>query len=206
MITVQAGPATLAPETRSPGVVRTNRTLLVLGALLLLAAGLATLTLGTGLLNPPAQDQPVLNGVADSWINSHSWIWWPIAAGGVLIALLCLWWLLAQARSNRVSTLRLGERTETGRTTVASSALTDALETEVESYRGVDRARAHLTGATTAPALTLSVTVDGRVPVAQVHRQVVDEALAHARAALDVDELPTRLEFTVPRSPARDVR
>lgn len=206
MTTVQAGPATLASETRAPGAVRTNRALLVLGGLVLLLAGLATLGLGTGLLNPPARHEPVLNEVADGWFDDHSWVWWPIAAGGVLVALLCLWWLLAQARSNRVSTLRIGERTEQGRTTVAASALTDAVETEVESYRGVDRARAHLSGTATAPTLTLAVTLDGRVDVPRVQEEVVEEALAHARAALAVETLPTRLEFTVPRSVARDVR
>lgn len=206
MTTVQAGPATLPSETRSPGTVRTNRALIGLTGLLLLLIGLATLALALGLLNPPAQDQPVVNGVADSWIDGHSWIWWPIAAAGVLVALLCLWWLAAQARSNRVSTVRIEERTDAGRTTVAASALTDAVETEVESYRGVDRARAHLSGTPTAPTLTLTVVLDGRVAVAQVQDQVVTGALAHARRALDVDALPTRLELTLPRAASRDVR
>ncbi|MCO7218349.1 alkaline shock response membrane anchor protein AmaP [Klenkia sp. PcliD-1-E] len=206
MTTVQAGPATLAPETRSPAAVRTNRALLGLGGLLLLATGLATLALGTGLLNPPAQEEPVLNEVADGWLDSHSWIWWPIAGAGVLIAAICLWWLLAQARSNRVSTLRVGERTDAGRTTIAASALTDAVETDVESIRGVARAHAHLAGTPTAPTMTLTVALDGRVDVAQVQAQVIGEAIEHARSALAVDTLPTRLEFTVPRTVARDIR
>ncbi|MCO7218360.1 alkaline shock response membrane anchor protein AmaP [Klenkia sp. PcliD-1-E] len=206
MTTVQAGPATLPTETRSPGAVRTNRLLLVLAGVLLLTAGLLTLALGTGLLNPPAQDQAVLNHVADTWLTSHSWVWWPIAAGGVLLMVLCAWWLLAQARSNRVSTLRIGERTGQGRTTIAASALTDAIEADVETYRGVTRARAHLSGTISAPTLTLTVALDGRVDVDQVQQQVSEQALTHARTALGVASLPTRLELTVPRTTARDVR
>ena len=206
MTTVRSSPATLPAQTRSPGAVRTNRALLTLLGLLLLLAGLATLALGTGLLNPPAQDQPVLNTTADTWFTDHSWVWWPIAAGGVIIAAICLWWLLAQARSDRVSSLRIGERTEEGRTTVSASALTDAITDEVQSYRGVRRAHAHLSGTATAPDLTLTVDLDGRVDVAQVQAEILDGALAHARQALDVDTLPTRLEFTVPRRLDRDVR
>jgi hypothetical protein len=206
MTTVTGGPSTLSAETRSPGAVRTNRTLLALVGLLLLLIGLATLALGTGLLNPPAQDQPVLNTTADTWLEGHSWIWWPIAAAGVLIALLCLRWLLAQARSNRVSSLRIGERTPEGHTTVAGSALTAALENEVEGYRGVQRTHAHLTGSPSAPRLSLTVTLDGRVPVKEVQQQITDQAIAHARQALSVQTLPTRLEMSLPRSSTRDIR
>lgn len=206
MTTVQSGPATLPTETRSPGAVRANRVLLALVGLILLLLGAATLALGIGLLNPPAQDQPVLNSTADTWLGAHSWIWWLIAAAGVLIALVCLRWLLVQVRSNRVSALRIGERTEDGHTTVAGGALTGALEREIGDYRGVDDVRAHLTGSPTAPRLSLSVALDGRVPVAEIQERITTQALADARQAMTVDSLPARLELTVPRSGTRDVR
>lgn len=206
MTATQSGPATLSHETRSPGAVRANRFLIGLIGLILLLAGLATLGISLGIYDQAAQDEPVINSTADGWLQEHSWIWWAIAGAGVLIALVCLWWLLAQAASNRVSNLRVEDRTEGGRTSVDASALTDALEGEIESYRGVERAKAHLSGSASAPRLSLNVSLDGRVDVAEVHQRITTDALPHARQALSADSLPTRLELSLPRSSSRDVR
>jgi hypothetical protein len=206
MTAVRSGPATLSAETRAPGIVRVNRLFIALFGLVLLLLGLGALGLGLGVLNPAAEHQPVLNSTADSWLAAHSWMWWVIAGAGAVIALVCLWWLVAQGRSNRIATLRVEDQSQDGRTSMSAGALTDALEQEVGSYRGVDRARAHLSGSPSRPRLSLTVGLDGRINVADVQQRITTEAITHARQALSADTLPTRVEFTLPRSGNRDIR
>jgi hypothetical protein len=205
-MTTQTGPARLSNETRAPGTVRANRLLIALVGLVLALLGLATLAAGLGVLGSAAEKKPVLDGTAQDWLTGHSWIWWAVAGAGLLIALISLRWLLGQASSNRVSTLRVGEDTDGGRTRLYAAALTDAVENEIESYRGVTRARAHLSGSPSAPRLSLTVALDGRVDVAEVQQRISSQAVDHARQALSAESLPTRLEFGVPKVAGRDVR
>jgi hypothetical protein len=53
--------------------------------------------------------------------------------------------------------------------------------------------------------MNLNVTVDPDVDVPRVRRRIVDEAVAHARTALDTPDLATQLQLTVAR-PTRDHR
>jgi len=53
--------------------------------------------------------------------------------------------------------------------------------------------------------MNLNVTVDPDVDVPRVRRRIVDEAVAHARTALDTPDLATQLRLTVAR-PTRDHR
>lgn len=198
-------PATLAAETRAPGTVAANRAVLGLLGLLLTLAGAAGLATGLGLFGRRRSDLPVLSAEAEE-VAATGWFWPAIAVAGGLLALLCLWWLLVQARSNRIGELRLVTDPQRGHTDLAASGLADALTTEIEDYRGVSRASAHVTGAPTAPRVSLTVTLDGRVEPAEVHRRVVEEAVVHARTALSRESLPVRLELQLPRAHQRDVR
>ncbi|MGX5657710.1 alkaline shock response membrane anchor protein AmaP [Geodermatophilus nigrescens] len=200
------GPAALRPRTRARGVVRANRLVLALIGLLLAGAGGAALAAGLGAFGGGVADRPVLDGSVPRFAGAHGWYWPVVAVGAGLVALLCLWWLLAQARSDRVSALPLSRDPRRGHTDLDAAALTGAVEDEVEGYRGVARARAVLSGAATAPALTLTVTLDGRVGPGELHPRVVRGAVAHARQALGRPDLPARVEFVLPRRPRRDVR
>ena len=199
-------PARLAPETRAPGTVRVNRTVLTVLGLLLTVAGAAGLATALGLFGRRLSDQPVLGPAVEDFVAANRWFWPVVAIAAALLALLCLWWLLSQARSNRVSELRLATNPHRGHTDLTASALTDALTGEIEDYHGVSRATAHLSGANTAPRLSLTVALDGRVEPAEIHRRITAEAIPHARQALSTDHLPTRLELQLPRTPRRDVR
>lgn len=200
------GPAALPGETRAPGTVRVNRVILVLLGLLLTLAGAAGLAAGLGLFGRRLTQQPVLDPATEDFAAANGWFWPVVAVAGGVLALLCLWWLLRQARSNRVSELRLVTDPRRGHTDLAAGALTGALESEVGGYRGVARTSAHLSGSSTTPHLTMSVTLDGRVEPAELHTRIAHEALAHARSALGRDDLPTRLELNLPSARRRDVR
>ena len=203
---VTRGPSTLAAESRAPGTVRVNRTVLTLLGLLLTAAGAVALATAFGLFGRRLSDQPVLGPTVEDFVESNRWFWPAVAIAGGLLALLCLWWLLLQTRSNRIGELRLVTGPQSGHTDLTTRALTHALIDEIEGYHGVTRATAHLSGKSAAPELSLTVALDGRVGPADIHRRITVEALPHARQALSTDQLPTRLELQLPRTRPRDVR
>ena len=203
---VTSGPAALRPRTRARGVVRANRVVLALLGLLLTAAGAAALAAGLGLFGSRFSDRPVLDSPVSDFVDASPWFRPVVAVAGGVLALLCLWWLLVQARSDRVGEVPLSRDPKRGYTDVDAAALTGAVEDEVEGYRGVTRARAGLSGARTAPLLTLTVTLDGRVDAGELHHRVVDGAVAHARQALGKPDLPARVELVLRRGAHRDVR
>ena len=195
----------LPPRTRAPRVVRANRVIIGLIGLLLLLAGMAGLLTSFGVFGSTIQNKAVLSGQVDQFAAQHSWFWPALAASAAIIALLALWWLLAQLRTNRLRTIDLRPSGRDGRTNLDSSAITDAIEEEIESYRGISRARARLSGTRTAPRLTLVVTLDGRVSAAEIRHRVEGQALNHARGALGTAELPTRVDLVMPRATQRDI-
>ena len=119
-----------------------NRTVLaLLGLLLLAAAGLGLAhsfgAFGTG-------DRPLLPQPVRDYARDQGWFWWAVAGGCLLLALVGLWWLLAQLRTDRVGRLDLTTDDRDGLTTVHAGAVTDAVEAEVEGLRGVAGASASL--------------------------------------------------------------
>jgi hypothetical protein len=200
------GPSTLAAETRAPGTLRVNRTFLTVLGLLLTAAGALGLATALGLFGRRMSDQSVLGPTVEDFVEANRWFWPLVAIAAGLLALLCLWWLLLQTRSNRIGELRLVTGPQSGHTDLTTRALTHALIDEIEGYHGVTRATAHLSGKSAAPELSLTVALDGRVGPAEIHRRITVEAIPHARQALSTDHLPTRLELQLPRTRPRDVR
>jgi hypothetical protein len=200
------GPATLAAESRAPGTVRVNRIFITVLGLLLAAAGAAGLATALGLFGRRLSDQPVLSPTVEDFVDDNRWFWPVVAIAAGLLALLCLWWLLLQTRSNRLSELRLVTDPQRGHTDLTTRALTHALIDEIEGYHGVTDVTAHLSGTSAAPELSLTVALDGRVGPAEIHRRITAEAILHARLALSTDLLSTRLELQLPRTRQRDVR
>jgi hypothetical protein len=201
---VQPRPA-LPPRTRAPRVVRANRVIIGLIGLILLLAGVAGLLAGFGVFGSTLKNEAVLSGRVDRF-TERAWFWPTLAALTAIIALLALWWLIAQLRTDRLRGIDLRPSGRDGQTYLRGDAITDAIEKEVESYRGVSRTRARLSGTHTAPRLTLIVTLDGRVSAGEVRHRVEEQALDHARRALKTDSLPTRVDLVLPRAPQRNVR
>jgi hypothetical protein len=191
---------------RAPGTVRANRLILTLLGLILLLAGVAGLLAGLGVFGSTLEQEAVLSARVDRFVERHGWFWPALAAVAAVVALLALWWLLIQLRTNRLREVDLRPEAQDGNTRMPTNALRDALEEEIESYRGVIRARTRFTGSPVAPRLTLRVAIDGRVPAREIVRRLDTEALAHARTALGTPTLPTELELVLPRTTRRDVR
>ena len=67
--------------------------------------------------------------------------------------------------------------------------------TEVESYTGVHSARATLAGTSDHPALAMVVTIEQDGDLTAIRDRVDTEAVPRLRQALDLDALPTTVEF-----------
>ena len=171
---------------------RLNRVLLVLLGALLLAAGVLTLVRSFGGFGQVlAQDR--LLEAQSRFVDRNGWVWIVVAAVAVLVALLALRWLIAQLRTDRVSSIELEPDMRRGATTLRASAVTTALCEEVESYRGVRSASARLLHSNRHPDLTLTVTLDDRADIADTRARIENDAVAHVRQAMDMPDLSTRL-------------
>jgi hypothetical protein len=178
---------------------RGNRYGIVLAGLVLLVGGGLGLARGFGALEridffgPARADAPLLSNVERDYAGTHVWVWYVLAAIAVVAAALALRWILVQMRSDRVRVIRLERDRRLGNTDLSARALLTALGDEVESYWGVHRADARLTGTSERPRLTLSVGVERDADLAALRTRITTEALPHAREALDREELPTLL-------------
>ena len=173
---------------------RLNRFLVGLVGLLLLAAGVLALIRSFGGFGARLADDRMLTKTQTRFMEDSSpWSWIVVAVVGVLLALLALRWLLAQLRTDRLRTLDLEPDPRKGATTLHAGAVTTALCEEIESYRGVTNASARLLHDARQPDLVLSVALDARADVAATRSRIETAAVGHARQALGVAELPTRL-------------
>lgn len=139
-----------------------NRSLLALAGLILLCGGLLILFAGLDIyrrhdLVPPVgwpltTPNDVLLGAADRarW-SSQGW-WWPaVIAVLALVALLALWWLLAQLRRGRPGTLPVGGTPPQEGVELRDRALSDAITAEAGALPGVEEAAVRITGGPAQP-------------------------------------------------------
>jgi hypothetical protein len=178
---------------------RTNRIMLTLLALVLTAAGVAGALAGFGVFGQATKHDVLISGQLRNYFGRHGdWLWPVIAVVAAIIALLALRWLLALLFStDRAGDLPLTGDRSAGRTTLSAAALTDAVSSEIDSYPGVDSARARLIGDPLAPTLVISATLEESANLPGLRRRIEDNAVRHARQALDNPALPVRLDLTI---------
>ncbi len=78
-----------------------------------------------------------------------------------------------------------------------SSAITNAVTTEIETYRGVQSAKARTVGDAAAARLVVEVTAMRGADISDLTQRIETDALAHARLAMGRPDLPIRLDLTV---------
>lgn len=176
-----------------------NRFLLGLLGLLLLIAGAGAAALHLGLVPRIDRDAALVPGTA----LPPTWVLVVIAAAAVVVALLCLRWLIAQVPRRRVATWRWADDAGATRITTATAAAPFA--EEVTSYPGVRKVEAALTGPHTAPRLALVVRAHGDADLRGIRRRIDDEGLPRLREALGTPGLHATVEFrmTASRTDAR---
>ncbi|GAA1387922.1 hypothetical protein GCM10009613_24500 [Pseudonocardia kongjuensis] len=177
---------------------RLNRSLLLLIGLVLLVAGAAGLAFGTGSLRAllPGLDPSV--PLLPAALDPPPWVPWVTLGAAVVVGLLALRWLLAQARRRpRTSDWTLPAAQVAGRdagiTRLHSDHAAAALAADVESYDGVQRAAAVLVGDRARPEVHLDVTAETGADLAALRDLIDDHALPRLRAALGADGGRTEL-------------
>lgn len=186
-----------------------NRIGLTLLGLALLLAGAALLAQSHGLFGRPTSAQAIYPPTAQRYVHSHSWIWAAIAAGTIIIGLLCLRWLLVQPRSDRLRRARLdhdrNQEPGAGRTVLLTAALNDVIDDDLSAVPGVRSASGQLAGRPDHPALWLSITTAADADLATLRQHLTSELLPALRAALNQPDLAGYLRLTVThRRPDRD--
>jgi hypothetical protein len=178
---------------------RTNRTMLILFALALTAAGVAGALAGFGAFGRATKHDVLISNRVSDYVGRHGdWFWPAAAVVAAIIALLALRWLVALLFStDRAGDLPLTRDRSAGRTTLSAAALTNAVTAEIDSYPGVHSARARLIGDPSAPTLVLTATLEESADLSGLRRRIETTAVRHARQALDNPELPVRLELTI---------
>jgi hypothetical protein len=177
-----------------------NRILLALTGLVLLVVGLSVLVGGLDLQRrwsftmphwwPFTGPKDVLLTVHDrTRYRSDGW-WWPvvIAALGVLV-LAALWWLLAQARTRRLRQIRVDSGDGQG-ALLRGRALESVLTSETEAYKGVEWARAALSGKRGAPAARIVLGLAPDATPGEVVAGLDASVLERARTSAGLARLP----------------
>ncbi|MEU8259641.1 alkaline shock response membrane anchor protein AmaP [Micromonospora sp. NPDC048999] len=180
---------------------RTNRIVVTLLALILLAAGITILLAGTNLFGPNHGGQPLLDNPAARFFSTHGGWLWPVAAvAAAILALLGLRWLAAVVSAEPGQRrINISADGDAGRTVLDSGALADAVATEVANCPGVDDVDTRLWGSPNAPRLALRVTADPDVDIAALHEQLETLTLPRIRYALGRPDLPVTLDLTYSR-------
>lgn len=142
---------------------------------------------GTGVFGRAIDDQHLRANPIAGFIGDNSTWSGPVAAlVSAIIAVLALRWLIAVLTpATRTGTILIAGDRSTGRTTMRSGALADALTSEAAAYRGV-ALRSRL-GGRRAPqprGSTSPSALDENTDLVVLRHRKETEALAHARQAL----------------------
>lgn len=178
---------------------RTNRVALAIFGLLALLAGAAGLSASAGGLGTAFAHRALLANPIGTYFGRHGyWLWPAIAAACLLIALLSLRWIVALLLStDRASAIPITHDSRRGATTMHPAALTGAVTREIETYHGVDSAKARVLGDPDDPALVVMVTVSRSADLAALRHRIESDALSHARHALGKPDLAIQLDIDV---------
>jgi len=133
-----------------------SRTGLVIVGLILLLAGGAALARGLDASSATLGDShaSLLTTAQTRYPGQHGWVWWAVAAGGAVIALLALWWMAAQTSTRTVRRLHIEPDRRHGTTVLRAAVVTNAVADELESYTGIRAADAALRGSAAIPPVS----------------------------------------------------
>jgi len=185
---------------------RVNRVPLTLLGVICLAGGVIILLLSVRVFGDSRADQPILRPDTRAFADRNAaWFWTAIGIAAGVLALLALRWLIAQAKTQRVSALNLEPNRGIGRTRVASAALGEAIEDEVERVRGVSSASARMMGKPGQPLLRLDVKLADDADLGYVRSRLEQDTIPHARQAVSMPEMPVWVRLAVAAEQQRQV-
>jgi hypothetical protein len=180
---------------------RANRTALILFGLLVLAAGAAGMTASVGGFDQAFSHRFLFDNAVSAYIGHHQWVWYAAAGLGLIIAAAALLWIaILLVSTDRAGDIPIPAASHEGTTILLPAALAGALTREIDAYHGVEAVNGRIIGDGHDPEIVLTVTASQTTDLHALHQRIETEALAHAREALDMADLPIRLELAVSRT------
>jgi hypothetical protein len=171
---------------------RLNRSLLAFFGIVLLAAGAFAITTSYGWLKVLRRDSTLVPGSQ----LPPTWVLYVAVVVAVLLGVLCLGWLSAQAlRRPKTTTWRWHGVAAEGTTKLDGGLATGPFTEEVGLYPGVESADATLTGTQSSPRLMVTITAGPEADLKDIRSRLTDDGIARLKQALDLEELPTVVEF-----------
>lgn len=186
---------------------RLNRTLLAITGLVLLLAGAFGLAFGLGLLRNVLHGLDPTVPLLPAQLDPPTWVAYVTIVVAVVVGLLCLRWLLAQAlRRPKTATWRLPGDSGRGATRLDTDHAADSIAADIAAYRGVAKANATLTGPRAQPVLHLVVHTETGTDIGPLRERITTHALPRLRHALELDTLPADLLLRLDTTPADRTR
>ncbi len=196
-------PAATAARKATARAAGAQRTLVGLIGVLSLAAGVAALIVGSGLLGASRATRSVLDPIALATLGTYPTVARGVAiVTGVILLILGLLWAVRALAPERRPNLLLDHSPDL-HLEISASAIADAVRADTETITGVSRARARMVGATANPVLRLDLWLEDGTDVRDVYRDLDTGVLTRARDSLGVESLPTaiRIELDAAASP-----
>lgn len=169
-----------------------NRTLLALLGVVLLAAGAFTLGTAYGVVHW----LPARHTLVPTDRQLAPWAPYVVVVAAILVGLLCLWWLAAQAwRRPGTGTWRLTDDPDTGVTVLPAATAVDPLTAEIDEYPGVRGTAAWLSGHPADPRLLLRVRTAHDTNLVALRQEIATDALPRLCLALDLNAVSVTVHF-----------
>lgn len=186
---------------------RTNRVVLAVFGLLVLAVGVAGLIASLGGFGTAFQQKALFTNRVSRYIGEQgSWLWPVIAVACALVAVLMLRWIYVLITStDRADDIVIRGDHDAGRTVLRPEALAAAVRDEITTYHGVSSAKARVLGDPGDTRLIVTVAVFSTADIPALRQRIETQALAHARQALGKSDLPIRLFLDVSQAQASRV-
>ncbi|MFI6507356.1 hypothetical protein ACIBCT_07120 [Streptosporangium sp. NPDC050855] len=182
---------------------RGNRLGLLLVGLALLALSALVIARGAGAFPQdaaPARAPLVDEPMRAAFARYDPSLRWVIAAGGIVLALFGLRWLLVQGRRRSLDTMRL-DGGPAGVTEVDTGGVTDAASAEAGAHPAILGATTTMVGTERDPCVRVRVTLAGDAPMSAVREQLGEVVLPHMRQALESPDMPAVARVSVQDAP-----
>jgi hypothetical protein len=184
---------------------RVNRVVGTVVALVLVVVGGLGLLRSYGIIfDDEAMDDPVLLAQLRDWIaDNDAWFWWAAFVVAIVLAVLGWRWLRVQLLPSPSLNDLILARTETGRTTLPTRALAEAVTRELEDDPEVTGARVRVVGSERSPALDVRASVADGADLEGVRHRVESDAVARTREALERPDLTASVRYRLGDPTAR---